>query len=67
MTIANAGHLGPYRDGRELELTPSLPLGVIADTQYEQTTFKLNRGDRLVFISDGVVEATNAAWRALRL
>jgi serine phosphatase RsbU (regulator of sigma subunit) len=58
--IANAGHLGPYRDGREVELTPSLPLGVIADAHYERTTFQLNRGDRLVFISDGVVEATNA-------
>lgn len=58
--IANAGHLGPYRDGREVELTPSLPLGVIAETHYEQTTLQLNRGDRLVFISDGVVEATNA-------
>lgn len=59
-TIANAGHLGPYRDGREVPLTPSLPLGVIADSQFEQTTFQLNHGDRLVFISDGVVEATNA-------
>jgi serine phosphatase RsbU (regulator of sigma subunit) len=59
-TIANAGHLGPYRDGREVPLTPSLPLGVIADAQFEQTTFRLDRGDRLVFISDGVVEATNA-------
>jgi hypothetical protein len=58
--IANAGHLSPYRDGREVELTPSLPLGVIADAQYEQTTFRLNHGDRLVFLSDGVVEATNA-------
>jgi phosphoserine phosphatase RsbU/P len=59
-TIANAGHLSPYRDGRELALTPSLPLGVIAEAEYEQTTFHLNRGDRLVFLSDGVVEATNA-------
>jgi sigma-B regulation protein RsbU (phosphoserine phosphatase) len=59
LTIANAGHLSPYRDGRELELPPGLPLGVIADSNYEQTTFQLNRGDRLVFMSDGVVEATN--------
>jgi hypothetical protein len=59
-TIANAGHLSPYRDGREVALNPSLPLGVIADGEYEQTTFHLNRGDRLLFISDGVVEATNA-------
>jgi sigma-B regulation protein RsbU (phosphoserine phosphatase) len=59
LVIANAGHLSPYRDGRELPLLPSLPLGVIADSHYEQTTFHLDRGDRLVFISDGVVEATN--------
>jgi serine phosphatase RsbU (regulator of sigma subunit) len=60
LTVANAGHLSPYRDGRELELPPGLPLGVIADSHYEQATFLLNRGDRLVFLSDGVVEATNA-------
>jgi hypothetical protein len=60
LTIANAGHLSPYRDGRELELPPGLPLGVIADVQYEQTTFQLNQADRLVFLSDGVVEATNS-------
>lgn len=59
LTVANAGHLNPYRDGRELELKPSLPLGVIAGARYEQTTFQLERGDRLVFLSDGVVEAMN--------
>ena len=59
LVIANAGHLGPYRDGRELELLPGLPLGVIADSRYEQTTYQLNHGDRLVFLSDGVVEAQN--------
>jgi hypothetical protein len=60
LIIANAGHLGPYRDGREIELLPGLPLGVIAEAQYEQTTYQLNSGDRLVFLSDGVVEAANA-------
>lgn len=59
VTIANAGHLSPYRDGREVALMPSLPLGVIAEAEYEATTFQLNRGDRLVFLSDGVVEAQN--------
>lgn len=61
VTIANAGHLSPYRDGREVALMPSLPLGVIAEAEYEATTFQLNRGDRLVFLSDGVVEAQNDA------
>jgi phosphoserine phosphatase RsbU/P len=60
MTIANAGHLSPYRDGREVELAADLPLGVIANIQYEQATFHLEVGDRLIFLSDGVVEATNA-------
>lgn len=59
LMIANAGHLGPYRDGRELEVLPGLPLGVIADATYEQTTFQLSHGERLVFLSDGVVEAKN--------
>jgi hypothetical protein len=60
MTIANAGHLSPYRDGREMELVADLPLGVIANIRYEQATFRLDRGDRVIFLSDGVVEATNA-------
>jgi hypothetical protein len=59
MTIANAGHLSPYRDGREMELAPDLPLGVIPSIAYEQATFQLKPGDRLTFLSDGVVEAAN--------
>ena len=38
MDIANAGHLSPYRDGREMEIPPGLPLGVIPEMTYEQTT-----------------------------
>jgi len=60
LIIANAGHLSPYQEGRELPLPPGLPLGVIADVRYEQATFQLDHRDRLVFVSDGVVEATNA-------
>jgi len=59
MTIANAGHLSPYREGRELELAASLPLGILPNLEFEQTTFQLNPGDRLTFLSDGVVEAAN--------
>jgi phosphoserine phosphatase RsbU/P len=60
ITISNAGHLSPYRDGREMELAADLPLGVIPDMQYQQATFQLDVGDRLIFLSDGVVEASNA-------
>jgi sigma-B regulation protein RsbU (phosphoserine phosphatase) len=59
MTIANAGHLHPYRDGREMDLAADLPLGVIPNIQYEQASFQLEVGDRLIFLSDGVVEAAN--------
>lgn len=60
MIIANAGHLSPYRDGREMELAACLPLGVIPNVEYEQSTFQLKHGDRLTFVSDGVVEATDS-------
>ncbi|HEY2861418.1 MAG TPA: SpoIIE family protein phosphatase [Terracidiphilus sp.] len=59
MEIANAGHLSPYRDGREIELPPGLPLGVIPGMTYEQVSFQLEQGMRLIFLSDGVVEAQN--------
>jgi hypothetical protein len=59
MEVANAGHLSPYRDGREMDLPPGLPLGVIHGMTYEQCTFRLDQGVRLIFLSDGVVEATN--------
>jgi hypothetical protein len=57
--IANAGHLSPYLDGREVELPGALPLGVMNGVAYETTQFALAPGSRLTFYSDGVVEAQN--------
>jgi sigma-B regulation protein RsbU (phosphoserine phosphatase) len=59
MTVANAGNLAPYRNGQELDIASGLPLGITLDTNFFESTFQLNRGDRLTFVSDGVVEATN--------
>ncbi len=59
MTIANAGHLAPYRNGEELPVAPGLPLGILAEGSYEETHYQLAPSDRLTFVSDGVVEATN--------
>ncbi len=59
MTVANAGNLAPYLNGKELAIEPGLPLGILANTTYAETTHPLNSGDRLTFVSDGVVEATN--------
>jgi len=58
--IANAGHLSPYLDGREVELQGALPLGVVKNSAYQVTHFHLPQGSRLTFYSDGVIEAQNA-------
>jgi serine phosphatase RsbU (regulator of sigma subunit) len=65
VTIANAGHLAPYLDGRELELPGALPLGIDAKVRYEAHSFVLAPGSRLVFYSDGVVEAMNSQGELL--
>ena len=59
VTIANAGHLPPYLDGREVELPGTLPLGIVSGSSYETVQFNLPQGSRLTFYSDGVVEAQN--------
>ena len=59
VTIANAGHLSPYLDGKEIALPGALPLGVALGVRYETTHFHLEPGSRLTFYSDGVVEAQN--------
>lgn len=61
LTIANAGHLAPYLNGREIEIPGSLPLGLVANMSYETTTLSLAAGDRVTFVSDGVVEAQGRA------
>ena len=60
MTIANAGHLPPYLDGREVELDGALPLGAASGIRYETRQIALPPGSRLTFYSDGVIEAQNA-------
>jgi sigma-B regulation protein RsbU (phosphoserine phosphatase) len=59
VTVANAGHLSPYLDGKEIVLAGALPLGVMSGTVYEASQFHLSPGSRLTFYSDGVVEAQN--------
>jgi serine phosphatase RsbU (regulator of sigma subunit) len=58
-TLANAGHLPPYLNGVETSIEGSLPLGMIAEAQFPTEDFHLEPGDRLVLISDGLVEAQN--------
>jgi serine phosphatase RsbU (regulator of sigma subunit) len=61
MRIANAGHLPPYLNGQELDLEGSLPLGAANLIDFSSRIITLKPGDRLTFLTDGVVEAMNAA------
>ena len=58
--LANAGHLPPYLNGEPVAMEGALPLGVIEDAGFSVTRFNLKDGDRLLFMSDGIVEATDA-------
>jgi hypothetical protein len=58
--IANAGHLAPFRAGREIDLPGSLPLGLAENEQYESITEHLEPGETLTLLTDGVLEARGA-------
>jgi len=62
--IANAGHIPPYLDGREMEVEPGPPLGLIEEGSWP-TTFVEAGSASLTFVSDGVLEATNARGELL--
>ncbi len=57
VSLANAGHLAPYCNGDEVSLLTGLPLGITRDADYFEIRLRLNPGDTLTFLSDGVVEA----------
>lgn len=60
LTVANAGHLPPYCNGEELAIEGGLPLGLNAQSTYEEATFELRPGAQLTLLTDGVVEARSA-------
>jgi hypothetical protein len=63
IVLANAGHISPYLDGRELQLENGLPLGISSDATYSET--EIQTDGALTFISDGVVEARDAMGELL--
>jgi len=59
-TISNAGHIAPYLNGKELAMAGNLPLGLNPSVTFDQETIQLKQKDRLLVITDGVIEAKNA-------
>jgi hypothetical protein len=57
VVLASAGHLPPYLNSQEVNVPGGLPLGVLEDVQYDEIKLYLHPGDRLLLLSDGVVEA----------
>jgi sigma-B regulation protein RsbU (phosphoserine phosphatase) len=65
LTYTNAGHPAPHilraaGEIEQIEGTLDVPLGVRSKATYRTSTVTLLRGDAVLVVSDGVVEATNA-------
>jgi len=62
--VVNAGNPGllRLRDGEVqlVALEPELPLGMFGDTTYDDQHLVLEPGDRMLFVSDGTLEAVDA-------
>jgi hypothetical protein len=61
MIAANAGHIPPYLNGKELAIDSGLPLGLSPESIYGETACCLEHGARLTLLTDGVVEARSEA------
>jgi serine phosphatase RsbU (regulator of sigma subunit) len=58
-TLANAGHLPPYLNGKELPMEGAMLLGMIEGVEFSVMHFQLQPGDVLMMMSDGIAEAQN--------
>lgn len=65
LRLVNAGHVSPYLarggDVVGIELPANLPFGLFADTVYEAVDVTLEPGDRVVLVTDGMLERNAAS------
>jgi hypothetical protein len=59
-TLANAGHMAPYLNVEPISMEGALPLGMIECAEFSLMHFQLKPDDRLMLMSDGIAEATDA-------
>ena len=57
LIAANAGHLLPYLDCKEIALDCGLPLGLSSESTYAESTMQLPPNAQLTLLTDGVLEA----------
>ena len=68
ISYCNAGHNPPHllqHDGTvsELPISKNIIVGVFDGLEYQEDTLQLEQGDTLVMFTDGVTEATDAAYQ----
>jgi serine phosphatase RsbU (regulator of sigma subunit) len=63
VTLANAGHMAPYLKGEPIAMEGALPLGMMESAEFSMMHFRLKQDDKLVLMSDGIAEATDAEGR----
>jgi serine phosphatase RsbU (regulator of sigma subunit) len=56
-TMSSAGHMAPILNDGEIEMEGSLPLGILAEAQYQEVAVDLHEGDHLALYTDGLLEA----------
>ncbi len=64
-TLANAGHVPPYLNGEPVAMEGALPLGISEYAEFSVMQFRLESGDKLVMVSDGVLEARDGSGALL--
>jgi hypothetical protein len=60
LALATAGHPAPYLNGREIPLSGSMPLGMSDSESFAQTIVDMQHGDRVILLTDGILEARDA-------
>jgi serine phosphatase RsbU (regulator of sigma subunit) len=60
LTLVNAGHVAPFltrnAQAQPVDLPVDLPLGLFADSSYRSTRLTMLPGDRIVIVTDGMLE-----------
>lgn len=73
LRLVNAGHVYPIRrsaDGTLEEIgtgRQGFPIGIVPEAEYEEITLSIKPGESVLFMSDGITDAMNAAGEYFEL